>query len=168
MLKHPISSFMYNLTLFSSLVHDDWDEYIDPCLMAYRTSLSRTTKKTPFCLAFGTLPSCRDSVSDWPADTGGGRSSIAGCSCGSRLRPLQTPARRTDHHQSRSRHSQYILRPSPPAAILQHRQSGSFEQPTPSSTQGRQASFTLDRTTQDCGNPRQGNCSLRREEISST
>ena len=63
MLKQPISSFRYNGTLCSSLVkylspeQDDWDEYIDPCLTAYRTSVSRSTKKTPFFLAFGKEPS---------------------------------------------------------------------------------------------------------------
>ena len=63
MLKHPISSFRYNVTLFSSLEkyvsseQDDWDEYIDPCMMAYKPSVSRSTKETPFFLAFGKEPS---------------------------------------------------------------------------------------------------------------
>ena len=62
---HPQSNGQcerYNGTLCSSLVkylnseQDNWDDFIDPCLLAYRSSVSRSTKQTPFFLAFGKQP----------------------------------------------------------------------------------------------------------------
>ena len=60
---HPQSNGQcerYNGTLCSSLVKylndGQVDEFIDPCLLAYRTSVSRSTKQTPFFLSFGKQP----------------------------------------------------------------------------------------------------------------
>lgn len=56
------SSLRFNGTLCSSLVkylsdnQDGWDACVDPCLLAYKTSVSRSTKQTPFLLAFGKEP----------------------------------------------------------------------------------------------------------------
>lgn len=52
----------YNQTLVNSLtkyINDeqtDWDQHIDPVLLAYRTSVQKSTKETPFYLAFGKKP----------------------------------------------------------------------------------------------------------------
>ena len=49
----------YNQTLCNSLVkylndeQDNWDDFIDPVLLAYRTSVHKSTKKAPYFLAFG-------------------------------------------------------------------------------------------------------------------
>ena len=52
----------YNQTLCNAIVkytnnqQNDWDEYIDPILLAYRTSVHKTTQKTLYFLAFGIEP----------------------------------------------------------------------------------------------------------------
>ena len=62
---HPQSNGQtecYNQTLCNSLVkylndeQDKWDDYIDPVLLAYWTSIHKSTKKTPYFLAFGKEP----------------------------------------------------------------------------------------------------------------
>ena len=59
---HPQSNVQterYNQTLCNSLVKylndelDNWDDFIDPALLAYRTSVHKSTKKTLYFLAFG-------------------------------------------------------------------------------------------------------------------
>ena len=35
---------------------DNWDDFIDPVLLAYRTSVHKSTKKTPYFLAYGKEP----------------------------------------------------------------------------------------------------------------
>ena len=35
---------------------DNWDDFIDPVLLVYRRSVHKTTKKTPYFLAFGKEP----------------------------------------------------------------------------------------------------------------
>ena len=35
---------------------DNWDDFIDPVLLAYWTSVHKSTKKTPYFLAFGKEP----------------------------------------------------------------------------------------------------------------
>ena len=57
---HPTDR--YNQTLCNAIVkytnnqQNDWDEYIDPILLAYRTSVHKTTQKTLYFLAFGIEP----------------------------------------------------------------------------------------------------------------
>ena len=52
----------HNQTLCNSLVkylndeQDNWDDFIDPVLLAYRTSIHKSTKKTPSFLPFGKEP----------------------------------------------------------------------------------------------------------------
>ena len=52
----------FNSVLSSALVkyvndeQDNWDEFVDPCLLAYQTSVNCSTKETPFFLAFGKQP----------------------------------------------------------------------------------------------------------------
>ena len=62
---HPQSNGQtehYNQTLCNSLVkylndeQDNWDDFIGPVLLAYRTSVHKSTKKTPYFLAFGKEP----------------------------------------------------------------------------------------------------------------
>ncbi len=62
---HPQSNGQterYNQTLCSSILkyvnaeQDNWDDFIDPILLAYRTSIHKTTKKSPYFLAFGMEP----------------------------------------------------------------------------------------------------------------
>ena len=56
----------YNQTLQLSLVklvnnqQNDWDEYLDGLLFAYRTSVQKSTKITPFELMYGRYVSYRD------------------------------------------------------------------------------------------------------------
>ena len=63
---HPQSNGLterYNQTLINTLVkytndeQDDWDIYVEPALLAYRTAEHKSTKQTPFFLAFGRKPS---------------------------------------------------------------------------------------------------------------
>ena len=62
---HPQSNGQterYNQTLCNSLVkflndeQDNWDDFINPVLLAYRTSVHKSTKKTSYFLAFGKEP----------------------------------------------------------------------------------------------------------------
>lgn len=62
---HPQSNGLterYNQTLTNSIVkytndeQDDWDDFIEPALLAYRTAEQSSTKQTPFFLAFGRKP----------------------------------------------------------------------------------------------------------------
>ena len=62
---HPQSNGQterYNQTLCNSLVkylndeQDNWDDFIDPVLLAYQTSVHKSTKKTSYFLAFGKEP----------------------------------------------------------------------------------------------------------------
>ena len=52
----------YKQTLCNSLVkyvndkQDDWDEFIEPALLAYPTTVQKSIGKTPFFLAFGKEP----------------------------------------------------------------------------------------------------------------
>ena len=36
--------------------HDDWDKYIDLCLLAYRVTVNRIVNETPFYLLYGRDP----------------------------------------------------------------------------------------------------------------
>ena len=45
-----------SLVKYLNSEQDNWDDFIDPCLLAYRSSVSRSTKQTPFFLAFGKQP----------------------------------------------------------------------------------------------------------------
>lgn len=63
---HPQSNGLterFNQTLITSLVkytneeQTNWDNYIQPALLAYRTAEQKSTKQTPFFLAFGRKPS---------------------------------------------------------------------------------------------------------------
>ena len=53
----------FNQSLCNSLVkyvndnQDNWDDYIDPILMAYRTAIHKSTQKTPFFPTFGMIES---------------------------------------------------------------------------------------------------------------
>lgn len=62
---HPQSNGLterFNQTLINTLVkytneeQDNWDEYVQPALLAYRTAEHKGTKQTPFFLAFGRKP----------------------------------------------------------------------------------------------------------------
>ena len=59
---HPQSNGQterYNQTLANLMVkyvndeQDNWDRFIDPMLLAYRSSIHKSTKETPFYLALG-------------------------------------------------------------------------------------------------------------------
>ena len=63
---HPqsnIATERYNQTLINTLVkytndeQDDQDKYVEHALLAYRTAEHKSTKQTPFNLAFGRKPS---------------------------------------------------------------------------------------------------------------
>lgn len=62
---HPQSNGQterFNQTLCNSLVkylndkQDNWDDFLDPCLLAYRTAVHKATGKTPFFLTYGKEP----------------------------------------------------------------------------------------------------------------
>ena len=62
---HPQSNGQtecYNQTLCNTLVkylndeQDNWDDFSDPVLLAYLTSVHKSTKKTPYFIAFGKEP----------------------------------------------------------------------------------------------------------------
>ena len=45
-----------SLAKYTNEAQDDWDDFIQPVLLAYRTTCHSSTKKTPYFLAFGREP----------------------------------------------------------------------------------------------------------------